>query len=104
MFTTNKIYFSVSNIDDFVTKYNNYFENLEISYKCSSFKYENKDYYNIALDFVTGKLTKNVFYKILEDFCLINTKNSIKKAFYQYKNGLNEVKYVWINKNISMEK
>ena len=98
-YTTNKIYFTISDIKDFTTKYDNYFLKLDEVYATSTYSYKGIHYYNIQLDFQVNILSEKKFHEIMDTFCEFNTKSPIERATYKYKKKNDEVVYKWTIRN-----
>jgi len=84
-YTINKIYFPLEESEKFIKNCDKYFNSLPIVYKTSTFEYEDITYYNIQLDFKTGKLPQESFNNIMDNFNKHHKKEIISKSFYKYK-------------------
>lgn len=94
-YTTNKIYFIVSNGDEFIKKYKEYLMNTEIVYDVKTFNFAEKDFINITLDFKNGRLSQKQFNLFMNTFIMDNNVKKLNKAWYKFKDKYDdaEVKY-----------
>ena len=99
-YSTNKIYFTIANIKDFTSKYDNYFLKLDEVYQTGTYTYKNIHYYNIQLNFAVNVLSERKFNDIMDSFCKFNTKSPIERATYKYIKKNEEIVYKFTNENL----
>jgi hypothetical protein len=89
-YTTNKIYFIVSNGEDFLKKHKDFLINNEMVYDVKTFNFAEKDFINITLDFKNGRLTQKQFNTFMNTFIIDNNVKKLNKAWYKFKDKYDE--------------
>jgi len=88
-----KIYFEIQDKEDFVKKFDQYFNSLPMVYKTSTFDIEDNTFYNIQLDFKIKKLEEEEFNAFMIRFNNNSRNYIVDKSFYKFENSKEKIKY-----------